>query len=603
MARRRGKNEPSTYQPRQSVPPEVADRVELVRAILAERLTISAAAEQLGIARVNMQTLAHRAEAAIIAALTPRPSGPPAKSTRERELEQQVKRLHKENAKLHEQRQAADDMMGAAGEIIRSLRGLPPRPSSRTSSPRSPRTSTAKTDKDPESDLKSATAPTTKCDSEELASESRKTDSEEPAPESSTPSTKTDILSRQVRAEAGEAPPSRWGAPPKPRRASTPTSARVGSADSASESRKTDSEEPASESATSTTKEPGPVSEFSTATPERDSEDPKLESSTTLTRVLARIATIPEQSRRAARVLGIGGATLQRWLGRLALGQPLHRSRGGSRAPIEPAADQAVRAQVRSLAGMVGAASLSRHVPGVSRRAASCIKRDELAALERERKVECARVKVTCPGVVRGFDAMHLPRGFALVAADAHVPFRTSAHHVPVYNAEQVAMALNDDFIRHGPPLVLRFDRARCHDAEPVASLLRAFDVLPLHGPAYYPRYYGQLERQNREHRTWLNQNDASDPPLAAMITALNRDWRRPTLGWRTAEEVWVARPLLGDDRDELREEVHQRAARRQAEGITPDLAMRLAIEQALTKRGYLRITTGRQSLCEQSIA
>jgi len=153
MPRPRSKNEPSTYQPRPAVPPEIAQRVTVVKAILGERLTITAAAEQLGIARVNMQTLAHRADAAIIESMTPKPSGPRPRSPRERELELEVKRLQRENAKLQEQLQAADDMMGAAGEIIRSLRGLPPRPSSRSSSGPSPSTSKPKSasdDSDPE---------------------------------------------------------------------------------------------------------------------------------------------------------------------------------------------------------------------------------------------------------------------------------------------------------------------------------------------------------------------------------------------------------------------------------------------------------------------
>lgn len=484
MARPRAKHEPSTYQPRPSVPAQIADRVTVVKAILGERLTISAAAEQLGIARVNMQTLAHRADAAIIESMTPKPSGPRPKSARERELEQELKRLQRENAKLQEQLRAADDMMGAAGEIIRSLRGMPPRPSSRSSSAPSPPTSKPK---NPDSDA----------------------DPELPKDPSTNPST-----------------------------------------------------------------------------------DPA-------TRALARIATIPDLGPRAARALGISVATLRRWLGRLALGQALRHPRGGVPAPVAPAVDRAVREHVRALGGLVGAASLAHSVVGVSRRAASRIKRDELMTIERERKAECDHVEVTRAGVMRGFDAMYLRAGFALVAADAHVPFRTSARHVPTYDAESVAAALADDFTRHGAPLVLRLDRLSCHDAEPVLSVLHSFGVLSLHGPAHHPLYYGQLERQNLEHRQWLNLHDASDPLLSAMTTALNRLWRRPTLGWRTAEEVWINQPPLDDDRDELHEDVRERTARRCAEGIAPDMAKRLAIEQALITRGYLRITTGRQPLCE----
>jgi transposase InsO family protein len=484
MTRPRAKNEPSTYHPRQFVPPAIAERVLVVRAILGDRMTISAAAERLGIARVNMQSLAHRAESSIIEAMTPKSSGPPPKSARERELEQQVKKLEREKARLEEQLQAADDMMGAAGEIIRSLRGLPPMRSSQSSSPRSPRTST-----------------------------------------------------------------------PKPQATS-------------------DDPEP----------EPEPTS------------DPA-------TRALARIATMREQGPRAARALGMSLSTLRRQLGRLALGQPLRRRRGGARAVIAPSADRAVREHVRALGGLVGAASLARTIAGVSRRAAADIKCEELTIIERERKAQCNHVLVTRPGAIRSFDAMHLHRGYALFAADAYVCFRTTGDLVPVYDAVHVAASLARDFERHGAPLVLRLDRASCHGAEPVASVLRAFGVLPLHGPAHHPQYYGDLERQNREHRFWLNQDNASDPRLDVMITALNCLWRRPSLNWQTAHEVWMNRPPLDDDRTEFHDEVFSRAARLRCEGLAPDLAMRLAIEQALIKKGYLRIVTSRRVLCEQQLS
>ena len=62
MARKRGEDEPSSYQPRSEVPAEIAQKHALVMEVLAGRKTISEAAEELGIARVNMQTMVHRAE-------------------------------------------------------------------------------------------------------------------------------------------------------------------------------------------------------------------------------------------------------------------------------------------------------------------------------------------------------------------------------------------------------------------------------------------------------------------------------------------------------------------------------------------------------------
>lgn len=476
MARPRGPNEPSTYQVQPEVPTEISRRFDLIRAVLGQRMSIAEAATELGIARNNMQSLVHRVEAAVVTALLPRSTGKSPKPPQEKALEARAKKLETENAKLKHQLQAMDEMLGAAGEIIRALRGMPPTNSSRASSRTSRGTGSRK-----------------------------KTTAEDPEPAA-------------------------------------------------------------------------PILTAAVAT-------------------LAQTATTPELAKRAARVLGVGCQTLRRWLGRLALGQPILHRRGGRRRGVSAETEQAVRAHVRGLAGLAGAASLARSVAGVSRRIAAEIKRDELTAMERERQAAGTRVTVTHPGVVRGFDAMHDRDAYLLVVCDGSVPYRTSVIRVPDYTSAAVARVLDADFERHGAPLVVRLDRARCHDAEPVASVLRAHGVLPLHGPPHHPRYYGQLERQNREHRAWEKVRGFGD--LTAMTTALNALWRRPRLNWRTAEEVWLNRRFLDENRRNLRDEVEQHADRMRADGVADDLAMRLAIEQALIKRSYLTITPGRPALRE----
>jgi len=269
-------------------------------------------------------------------------------------------------------------------------------------------------------------------------------------------------------------------------------------------------------------------------------------------------------------------------------------------APISIEVERDLREHIRKLGGMVGAESLMHTVGGVSRRRAALVKADVVTTLERERQAGCARVRVTRPGVVRGFDAMYLEQGVALISADACIPYRTSAVAASRYDGEHVAEALDADFKAAGAPLVWRRDRARCHSTPAVVSVLREHRVLALSGPAYYAPYYGQLERQNREHRTWLdNTPDADHASLATMRSSLNSLWRRPTLGWRTAHEGWEARPPVDDDREQLHHEVEQRAACLRARGVAEDLAMRLAIEQALINRGYLDITPGRKVLRE----
>jgi hypothetical protein len=308
----------------------------------------------------------------------------------------------------------------------------------------------------------------------------------------------------------------------------------------------------------------------------------------------------------AAAVVGAGASTLRRWNARARAGQPLRERRGRpQRRRPPPEACAKVEAIVRELEGLCGAQSLRRSVPGVSRRQAAELKQETLVAMERERKAACDRVEVLVPGVVRGFDAM-CPRGedheqHLLIAADAAVCFRTSIEPYLRYNSPAVAELLERDFDEHGAPLVLRLDRARMHRTDLVLELLRSHQVLLLHGPPYHAQYYGQLERQNREHRAWLTAAGVADEDLpeasARMKHALNAVWRRPTLGWLTAEEVWQKRPPLRIVRAELRDRVADRKARLRRHDAfrneADDVVARFAIEQELIKRRLMSLLPG----------
>jgi len=306
--------------------------------------------------------------------------------------------------------------------------------------------------------------------------------------------------------------------------------------------------------------------------------------------------------RLAASIVGVDVATLRRWRAHASTTQQCSQR---TQPRIEPRAAAQAEQLVRALHGLIGAQALSQSVAGLSRRAAASIKVHTVQAMERERKTAALRVHVTQPGVVRGMDAMHVATldgpCYALISADAAVPYRTGVAVARHYDAQLVERAVRDDMERHGAPLVLRMDRARAHDAPHVRELLAAHGVLVLHGPPHYPCFYGQLERQNREHRAWLRQLPrasaaALDPCLQQMLESVNALWRRRTLNWRTAAELWNARSPLTIDRIAFREEVHDRATRiaRSLQSSQPeDLAERIAIQRTLERMGYLRQEVG----------
>jgi len=303
----------------------------------------------------------------------------------------------------------------------------------------------------------------------------------------------------------------------------------------------------------------------------------------------------------AALGIGVHPSTASRWRKREASGETLARRRGPRRRPLSPTICSEAVHLVQEMHGLIGAETLRHSVPGLTRRAAADIKTDTCRAMERERRETAARVIITSPGILRAFDAMELgrrglDRSHALIAADGCVPFRTSWVLAPRYDGRAVADILERDFDTFGAPLVLRLDRARSHDVPAVHDLLDMHHVLALHGPSYYARYYGQLERQNREHREWLA---ASPEPvdLDAMMGALNGRWRRSTLGWSTAKELWQRRPVIDVDRNALAQDVNESAARLRRKLNAPpssqDLSWRLAVKHALIKRGLLRIEEG----------
>jgi len=260
-----------------------------------------------------------------------------------------------------------------------------------------------------------------------------------------------------------------------------------------------------------------------------------------------------------------------------------------------------VRAQVREDHGLMGARNLAR-IFGLPRRLCAAIKRAELRELEHERKARCASVHLAAPGIIRGFDAMHMTAtdgpAYWLVAADASIPYRTTIATVPSYDASHVIEVLRADFAEHGRPLVLRLDRIACQRTPEVESFLEEQEVLALHGPPRYPCFYGQLERQNRDHRAWsalLPPSSLRDLEVAGcrMKMTLNTKWPRPSLDGWTPEQAWRARTTLDIDRRELRADVNTRTRGLVTVGVELLRAKRIAIESALKERKLLTINQG----------
>jgi transposase len=451
------KDRPPTYTPAPALPtdPEIRRRFGLVIAVLAETTTVTAAAQELDLSRNHFQTILHRTIAAMLAELTPKPAGRPAKPAREAELETENERLRSELTALQERTAAIERMLKVVGGYA----------SGQTTMPR-PRGKKSKT--------------------------------EDPEP----------ALMRRV--------------------------------------------------AVNVMREQGATTKL------------------------------------CVEALGVSPATARR-------ARRPSTPRTKKTRTIDPAGCRQVRSILLATHCQVGAQNLS-HMTRVPRRTCADIKSSVRRELEYERKARCASVRIAAPGIIRGFDAMHVEsrdgKAYWLVAADAAVPYRTSIMTARAYDAAHVIAALAADFETHGAPLVLRLDRIACQRTTEVEELLTRYQVLALHGPPRHPYYYGQLERQNREHRAWyallghVAHRELVDA-AEAMRSSLNALWPRPTLGGWTAEQAWRARTTIVVDRNELRSDVDARTRGLLSAGFELLHARRLGIESALQERGLLTINQG----------
>src|SRR5258706_8796028 len=309
----------------------------------------------------------------------------------------------------------------------------------------------------------------------------------------------------------------------------------------------------------------------------------------------------------AAVALNVGASTVRRFALRARDGEVLvqHRGPGPKRRPSLKAI-KCVATLVRVSEGLLGADTLRRSVHGISRREAAVIKSKTETAMERERKAAAVRVLIAVPGVLRGFDSLDLAttegmRHF-LACTDGCVPFRTSSDLVKHYDSHAVAKILDRDFTEDRAPLVLPDDPAKQHESPEVNAVLAKHGVLLLHGPPRYGQFYGQHERQNREHRGFLRHPGvvtarAVKRAIPRMLNVLNAVWKRASLGWKTSREVWMERLALNVDRAKLRAHVDalevKIGRKLVARGKSAVQARRFAIEAALTQMGLLCRVSG----------
>jgi hypothetical protein len=172
--------------------------------------------------------------------------------------------------------------------------------------------------------------------------------------------------------------------------------------------------------------------------------------------------------------------------------------------------------------------------------------------------------------------------------------------------AAEACGILEELFVRHGPPLVLKSDQGSAFIAEVMQELLQGRRVTPLFSPKRRPQYNGAIERANSTHKVYTHQQ-AMDEDHPRYWTTANLDAARQLSNsvsrpWGhqgpSPDDAWQHRdPITDQQRDDFARQLeYQRDLActelgfTDRENLTPiqqDRLERLAISQTLETLGY----------------
>jgi hypothetical protein len=205
--------------------------------------------------------------------------------------------------------------------------------------------------------------------------------------------------------------------------------------------------------------------------------------------------------------VGVPYGTFRRWQARLAQQQPTR---------VRPGPKKVMPLQLAELRGAVDGldhgAQRSRGTGALCRQYQAQISRRELGALvtTARRALTAARQAALCritwhaPGVVWSLDDTELARVNGHSLCLHQVQDLASRYKFLPWVEEQivgetVAARLEQLFLQHGAPLVLKRDNGGNLNQAAVDAILARYWVMPLNSPRQYPPYNGGMERAIRE--------------------------------------------------------------------------------------------------------
>jgi transposase InsO family protein len=215
---------------------------------------------------------------------------------------------------------------------------------------------------------------------------------------------------------------------------------------------------------------------------------------------------------RLCAALGLPYASFRRWQHRLEQGQPALFKPGPQK--VAPLKLEELRVDLCHLKhGHQRSRGVGRlyqqYQDQISRRDLQALTDTVRRELAHQHQAELRHITWQVPGLVWSLDDAELAR-FAHHQLHLHQVQDLASRYkfTPLVGervlGETVAVHLEQLFLRHGPPLVLKRDKGSNLNQQAVDEVLARYLVIPLNSPPHYPPYNGGMECAVRELKTPL---------------------------------------------------------------------------------------------------
>ena len=227
--------------------------------------------------------------------------------------------------------------------------------------------------------------------------------------------------------------------------------------------------------------------------------------------------------------LGLSYASFRRWQHRLEHGQPALSKPGPHKvAPLHLAELHVALCHLQhGRQRSRGAGRLYRQYQNqISRRDLQALTETVRRELAHQHQAELRHITWQVPGLVWSLDDAELVRRADHKLYLHQVQDLASRYKFTPWVGEQVlgetvAVHLEQLFLQHGPPLVLKRDNGSNLNHQAVDEVLARYRVIPLNSPPHYPPYNGGMECAVREMKTPLAEKIlAGGPPSESQVQA-----------------------------------------------------------------------------------